>query len=180
MSYEKDLMLIAQYKTEQPRFEDTRVKSSTIYGDISKHMMRNNHSDMTAVKCSDRMGQLSDQFKIRYDKVRKNETGIGDEPMNWPYYDEMGKLFEGSAVLEPVKLFSYGTSYAITNRSAADSAAARSRTAEAHGRKRKQSNESSKKSVTPPSASTQQVRQGILHQFERFNNLLESDLNSKK
>lgn len=157
-----DLLLIQEYKVRKPRFDDAQTKASTLYAEIAIVMKGKGYKQFNAEKCCNRMGDLANTFREKYDQVRF-QTGVGKDPTDWTYYDEFSKLFEGSASLEPQRLVNMGSSYSVTTRTATST--------EQHGRKGQQN-----KRVSPTSQKERKVLvgEGLLQQFTRMNDLLES------
>lgn len=152
-----DVKLIEEYKKRKPRFDDAQTKASTLYGEIAVALKDLGYEQFNAERCCNRMGDLAEKFKDRYDKVRF-QTGVGKEPTDWAYYDEFAKMFEGTAILEPQKLLNMGSSFSATTRTPAST--------NRHGRK-----DQPKKTVSPVSQKERKVQigEGILQQLTRMN-----------
>lgn len=105
-------LLISEYHKRKILFDDDKHRaSSLLYSEIMKVFHSKGYTKITALDLSNRMDYLANEFKKRYDMLKL--TGTGNEARNWTFFYVMGQIWEGSVVLEPQKLLSFGSTKMI-------------------------------------------------------------------
>lgn len=106
---DRTLLLIAQYRKNKKYFDDSKHRAIDIFNRIRDEFHSKGHTVISSEDCAKRMAFLASKYK-RIQDHRLLVTGSGVEPVEWPYYDSMSLLLEGTAVMNPQKLLACGSS----------------------------------------------------------------------